>query len=121
MGIKPTTFYCLIRPRGFNSNVIRLIGLSGNVMRLIRLNTKHWKEIKAAQSLQESIVLKVILNLRSVNYLGCLCHCNSHCGDKDTLKTVASIKAAKRRQMAMSPVNSKPIYIFLIWLSVLYT
>jgi len=28
-------------------------------------------------------VLGVVSNFRRVDYLGCLCHCGSHCGDGD--------------------------------------
>ena len=63
----------------------------------------------------------VVSNFRGLDYLAFIHHYSSYCGDRDTLKTVVCVKAVKRRRMAISLVNSEPVYVFLIWLSVLYT
>ena len=71
--------------------------LSGNAMRPMRLSTEHQKEVKLLSHYRRAIVLEVVSNFRTIDYSGYLCYCGSYCGDRDILKTVASIKGAKCR------------------------
>ena len=75
---------------------MRLVRLSGDAMRPMRLGAEHRKEVKLLGHCRRATVLGVVSNFRTVDYSGCLHHCGSHCGDRDTLKTVASIKGVKR-------------------------
>ena len=63
----------------------------------MRLSTEYQKEVKLLSHCRRAIVLGVVSNFRTVDYSGCLRHCGSHCGNRDTLKTVVSVKGTKRR------------------------
>ena len=76
---------------------MRLVRLSGDVMRPMRFSAEHRKEVKLLGHCRRAIVLGVVLNFRTVDYLGCFHHCGSYYGDRDTLKTVAFIKGVKCR------------------------
>ena len=71
---------------------MRLIRLCGDAIRLIRLcgdairlSAKHWKEVRLLGHYRRAVVLGVVSNFRSVDYLGRLYYYSSYYSNRDTL------------------------------------
>ena len=70
---------------------MRLIRLCGDAMRLIklcgditRLSASIGRKLRLLGYYRRAVVLRVVSNFRSVDYLGRLYYCGSYCSNRDT-------------------------------------